>query len=173
MTDLTFAKPCTLTLEDGTQRVFVPGLHRDISDDIANHWWVKAHLVQEADAPAAPESAPLINEERVKVKAAIDAADGRSRGAEAARDAAVSRADSLQQQLDAERQAHAETRALLDAATAPQGGDSSETDEKVGDLTVKHRGRGTFAVMRGDTILADGLTKEAAEARADEMKAQG
>ncbi len=105
----------------------------------------------------------------------MDAADGRVRGAEAERDAAVSRADGLQQQLDAERQAHAETRALLDAATAPSGdgGGSGEADETVGDLTVKHRGRGTFAVMHGDTVLVDGLTKEAAEAKANEMKAQG
>lgn len=172
MTDLTFAKPCTLTLEDGTQRVFVPGLHRDISDDIANHWWVRAHLVKEADAPTASESAPLAHEERLKVTAAINAAESRARGAEAERDAATSRADGLQHQLDAERQAHAETRALLDAATAPAG-DDKDADETVGDLTVKHRGRGTFAVMRGDTVLVDGLTKEAAEAKANEMKTQG
>lgn len=164
MPDLTFAKPCTFTAPDGTQRVFAPGVHHDVPDDVADHWFIKAHLAREADAPVAPATAPLTHEERAQVKAALDAAEGRARGAEAERDAAMSSADALQAALDAERAAHEETRRLLDDATAP--------DAAEGDLIIRHRGRGTYAVMRGEEVVVDGLTKPEAEAKVAEMKAQ-
>lgn len=175
MAELHFAKPCTYTAPDGTQRAFAPGRYADVPDDIAGHWFVKAHLVQDGEESLAPETAPLQHEERVKVKAALDAVEGRARGAEAERDAAVSRAEALQADLDAERAAHAETRRRLDEATAPEGAtDADDADEFAGKVhTVKRGQAGSYKVVKGDEIVAEGLKKAEAEARARELNGQG
>lgn len=173
MTELHFARPCTFTTPTGEVRQFAVGRHGDVPDEIANHWFVKEHLVKDSDAPAAPEAAPLTHEERIKVKAAIDAAEGRAKGAEAERDAAVARADALKSDLDAERKAHGETRALLDSATAPtgargtaaDGGGSVPHSAPHGPYTIARGHQGSFKVMKGEETIASGLSKVEAEAK--------
>lgn len=168
MPDLHFAKPCTFTGPEGETRVFAPGLHRGLSDDVANHWFVKAHLARDGDEAAIPATAPLQHEERAQVKAAMDAAEARARGLEAERDAATSRAEGLEAELATARTRIVELEADIERLTAPDG----EADETRGEFTIKHRGRGTYAVMKGAEIVEDGLTKAGAEAKADSLKAR-
>lgn len=176
MTDLTFARPCTYTAPNGEQRVFAPGIHRGLSDEIAGNWFVQAHLVKDSDEPVASETAPLQHEERIKIKAALDAAEGRALGAEAERDASVMRADtlqvsltSLQAALDAEKAAHAETTAQLESLTAPPGNEEPQT---IGAFTVVRGGQGSYKVMKGAEVVADRLPKAEAEAKARELNTQ-
>lgn len=39
------------------------------------------------------------------------------------------------------------------------------------ELRVVHRGRGSYSVMRGDTEVVEGLTREEAEKKLEELKA--
>lgn len=178
MQDLVFAKPCTYTAPNGEQRVFAPGVHRGVPDEMASNWFIQAHLAKEGGEPAAPETAPLTHEERVTMKAALDAMEGRAKGAEAERDAALLRVTALQEQLDAERLAHADTMALAETATAPANasgsGDATDTDEFAGKAYgIKRRGQGKFAVVKQDdaSFAQDGLSKADALAKAREMNA--
>lgn len=167
MAELHFAKPCTFTDESGETRVFAQGRHKDVPDAIAGHWFVLAHLVKDGDEPAVADTAPLQHEERRQVKASIDAAEGRAKGAEAERDAALARAEKAEADLAAERQAHDETKRLLDEATAPNG-----QTPLSGEYAVKRGHQGKFKVVKGDEVVADGLAKADAEARADELNAR-
>lgn len=166
MPDLHFAKSCTYTAPDGSSRVFAAGRHKDVSDEIAGHWFVQAHLMKDGDEPEAPVTAPLQHEERIKMKSALDMAEARAKGAEAEAEAAVARAEKAEADLAAEKQAHAETMAQLDALTAPGGEGTS------GGLYNLARGhQGSFKVMKGDEVVAEGLKKAEAEAKIAELNA--
>ncbi len=54
-------KPFTLTLQDHTQRVFAAGEH-EVEDTIADHWYVKPHVVEEAPAASFPVEKPEVPE---------------------------------------------------------------------------------------------------------------
>lgn len=164
MPDLHFAKPCAYTAPDGSIRQFAAGRHKDVSDEIAGHWFVRAHLMKDGDEPEVPATAPLQHEERIKVKAALDAAEGRAKGAEAEATAAVARAEKAEADLAAEKQAHAETMAQLDAATnpAPDGAPN-------GPYTIARGHQGSYKVMKGEETVAEGLKKAEAEAKVAEM----
>lgn len=53
-----------------------------------------------------------------------------------------------------------------DAGKEDDNSERGRAAGSVGQYEVQHRGRGKWAVVRGDDILADGLTKEEAEAHA-------
>lgn len=166
MPDLHFAKPCTFTAPDGSTRYFAVGRHKDVPDEIAGHWFVQPHLMKDGDEPEVPATAPLQHEERVKMKAALDAAEGRAKGAEAERDAAVSRADAAEAALVAEQAAHAETIAQFDALTTPAA-DGAPT----GPYTIARGHQGSFKVMKGEETVAERLSKADAEAKVAELNA--
>lgn len=186
MANLHFARPCTFTSPEGETKVYQPGLHKDVPDDVANHWFVKAHLVQDPEEAAVPEAAPLQHEERIKMKAALDAADARSAGFEAERDAANERVAALESEnatLRA-RVGDLEAAASESEAEAPQAdGDNRPTGAAPGDdefagkpYGIKRRGQGKFAVVSqaaDGTLAADGLSKADAQAKARELNAQG
>ena len=54
-------KPFLLTHDDATQRRFTAGAH-EVEDAIADHWYVKMHLVLEEKADAAEEKADAVAE---------------------------------------------------------------------------------------------------------------
>lgn len=172
MPDLHFAKPCTYTAADGSTRVFAAGRHKDVPDEVAGHWFVQAHLMKDGDEPAVPATAPLQHEERIKMKATLDAVEGRAKGAEAERDAAVSRADALQADLDAERASHEETRAKLEVALAAQDDDEDEDDEggaadgaPAGPYAIARGHRGSYKITKGEEVIEEGLKKADAQAK--------
>lgn len=168
MPDLHFAKACNFTAADGSTRLFAPGRHKDVSDEIAGNWFVRAHLMVDGDEALVPPTAPLQHEERIKAKAALDAAEGRAKGAEAERDAAVSRAEKAEADLVVEKQAHAETMSQLDALTAPASDGAPS-----GPYAIARGHQGSFKVVKGDEVVAEGLKKADAEAKVAELNAQG
>ncbi len=178
MQDLHFARPCTLTLPNGETRIFAPGRHRDVPDEIAGHWFVQAHLTQDTATASVPETAPLQHEERIQVKAALDAAEGRAAGLSAERDAAVLRAEMFEAENGAlksqivEMQSHV---AHLEAEEAKERASDAAGEFEGKPYGIKRRHQGKFAVVKqaDGTVVFDSLAKAAAEAKAREMNAQG
>ncbi|PVE25430.1 hypothetical protein DC522_05920 [Microvirga sp. KLBC 81] len=57
-------------------------------------------------------------------------------------------------------------------STSPFSDEKATADNSLSDeLKVVHRGRGSYSVMRGETELHEGLTKEEAEKKLEELKA--
>ncbi|MET3481551.1 hypothetical protein [Methylobacterium sp. 1973] len=136
---------------------FGAGRHDDVHPVIAGHPYVKLHLGDEKAAAGAVKPVtgnPL----------AVDL------------DAAVRRAEAAERGLEAERAAHAKTRAKLEAVG---GADDDEADAPSGLYTIRRKGRGLFAVFRGEEQLTDPMPKVEAEARrqseqqADDLAKQG
>lgn len=134
---------------------FGVGRHNDVHKVIAEHPYVKLHLGDESAAAGAVR--PVTGN-----ALAVDL------------DAAVRRAEAAEKALEAERAAHAKTRAKLVEA----GGDD-EPEEATGMFTIRRKGRGLFAVFRGEEQLTDPMPKAEAEARrlseqqADDLAKQG
>lgn len=174
MQDLHFAKPCTFTDDKGETRVFAPGRHKNVPAEIAGHWFVQAHLVKDTDEPSVPETAPLQHEERLKVKAAIDAAEGRAAGLEAERDAAVAKAEALEADNATLKARVAELEASQQSSGegSGQSGDNEFAGKMYG---IKRRYQGKFAVVTqaDGNVVVDSLSKADAEAKARELNAQG
>lgn len=179
MQDLHFAKPCTFTDDKGETRVFAPGRHKNVPAEIAGHWFVQAHLVKDTDEPSVPETAPLQHEERLKVKAAIDAAEGRAAGFAAERDAAVERVGVLEAENVSLKARVAELEEASQAsreAGSERNAPTSDDDEFAGKVhSIKRRHQGKYAVvMQADgKVVVDSLSKADAEAKARELNAQG
>ena len=79
---------------------------------------------------------------------------------------------------DGARAAEAEaahTEAAANAGSADKGDDpdANMADEEFGAYSVKHKGRGSYAVMKGDEVVAEGLSKADAEAKAGELNTAG
>jgi len=187
MPTLFFRKACTVLLNDeertahGADRFFFDiGRHDDVPADIAEKPYVQAHLGTDKDVRAAVPAAnsPTTGTGGEAALAAMTAE--RDEALERAEKAEASLMDALNA-LSAEQAAHAETQKLLEDATAPKdqsdisssGEGASEPDETVGDYTVRRGYQGTYKVLKGEQVLAEGLSKADAEAKAAEMKAQG
>lgn len=57
-------------------------------------------------------------------------------------------------------------------STSPFTGAKAAAENSLNDeLKVIHRGRGSYSVMRGETEVIEGLTKEEAERKLEELKA--
>lgn len=56
-------------------------------------------------------------------------------------------------------------------AEAPKAEPPVEPGEASDELVLKHRGRGSYSIMRGEVEVVDGLTKEEGEAKLAEMLA--
>lgn len=166
MATLHVVKPFNLLLNTEEQQAsgatkpmlsFGVGRHDDVHKVVAEHPYVKLHLGDEnaAAAAAKPVSGNSL---------AVDL------------DAAVRRAEAAEKALEAEKAAHAKTRAKLDAVG---GDDEDEADHPAGLITIRRKGRGLFAVFRGDEQLTDPMPKVDAEKRrlseqqAEDLAAQG
>lgn len=127
MAEMIVAKPFSLTLDASQPPVLWPvGVHKDVPDDVANHWFVKHHLAKDGKLPEPSPAAPLTNEERASVKASLDAAEKRAADAEANARSAVEERDrvksgmaSLVADNEALRGKVASLEADLDKATKP------------------------------------------------------
>lgn len=136
---------------------FGVGRHDDVHKVIAEHPYVKLHLGDESAAAGAVR--PVTGN-----ALAVDL------------DAAVRRAEAAEKALEAEKAAHAKTRAKLE-----QFGDAEEDEagQASGVLTIRRKGRGLFAVFKGEEQLTDPMPKADAEARrlseqqAEDLAAQG
>ncbi|HZH50263.1 MAG TPA: hypothetical protein VEZ16_00125 [Microvirga sp.] len=53
----------------------------------------------------------------------------------------------------------------------PAAAEKKPDEPPANELRVVHRGRGSYSVMRGDTELVEGLTKDEAEKKLEELKA--
>ncbi|WP_449411082.1 hypothetical protein [Methylobacterium komagatae] len=125
------------------------GRHDDVPSVIADHPYVRMHLGDESAAAAA--SKPVSGN-----ALAVDL------------DAAVRRAEAAEKALQAEREAHAATKAKY-AETAEKMVEAHEIttpdEDVIQELTVRHKGRGLFAVFRGDEQLTEPMPKAEAEER--------
>ena len=166
MATLHVVKPFNLLLSPEEQQAagvskpmlsFGVGRHEDVHAVVADHPYTALHLGDENAAVAAAK--PVTGNAM-----AVDL------------DAAVRRAEAAEKALDVEKAAHAKTRAKLE-----QSGDADvdEADQPTGTFTIRRKGRGLFAVFKGDEQLTDPMPKVDAEARrlseqqADDLAAQG
>lgn len=184
MPTLFFRKACTVLLNDeertahGTDKfVFGVGRHDDVPEAIADKPYVQAHLGTDKDVRAAVPAANSPTTGTGGEAALAAMTTERDEAVERAERAEASLMDALNA-LSAEQAAHAETQKLLEDATAPDGQDDgtqdgTETEKAVGDLTIRHKGRGLWAVFRGESQISEPMAKADAEAKAAEMKAQG
>jgi hypothetical protein len=140
---------------DSPMLSFGVGRHDNVHKVVAQHPYVRLHLGDENAAAAA-----------------VKPVSGNSLAVDL--DAAIRRAEAAEKALEAERAAHAKTRAkLAEVSGADEDEDEDQPDEASGDLTVRHKGRGLFAVFRGDEQLTEPMPKAEASAKAAEMRAQG
>ncbi|WP_448952137.1 STY1053 family phage-associated protein [Labrys neptuniae] len=121
MPKINVARKFTLTLDDGTVKAFAVGLH-SVPDEVAAHWYVRAHLLDEPEAEPAPGSP----EDAAKQAAAQAEADAK---AKAEADAKA--------QADAEAQAKAE--ADLKAKTAEAISKQAENAAAQADADAKSK----------------------------------
>ena len=127
MPDIVLMKPCTLSLEAGKPGVFWSvGLHKDVPDEVANHWFMQDCIAKDGKLPEPAVSAPLTNEERASVKQSLDAAEKRASDAEARAKTAEDERDGIKGGMDklvadneALRSRCASLEADLDKATKP------------------------------------------------------
>lgn len=162
MATLHVVKPFNLLLNHEEQEAagvdkpmlsFGVGRHDGVHKAIADHPYVKLHLGDENAATGA-----------------VKPVSGNSLAVDL--DAAVRRAEAAERALEAERAAHAKTRAkLAEAAAADE--DEAEPDQSGGVFTIRRKGRGLFAVFHGDEQLTDPMPKAEADARRQELEAQG
>jgi len=143
-------KPFNLLLNEEEQKAagassamvrYGVGRHDDVPTVIADHPYALLHLGDESAAAAA--SGPVTGN-----SLAVDL------------DNAVRRAETAEKALEAERVAHAETRKKLAEAH-----DVTTPDNAASALTVRHKGRGLFAVFRGEEQLTEPMPKAEAEER--------
>lgn len=52
------ARGFDFTHQDGTVQKFKPGIHRNVPAEVADHWFVAAHLQQDEEAEAVEEKKP-------------------------------------------------------------------------------------------------------------------
>lgn len=78
MAEIIVAKPFTLSLTHGDVRYFPIGIHKDVSTDVADHWFTKEHLAKDGKVPEPDQATPLNHEEeRRAFKASLDEAANR------------------------------------------------------------------------------------------------
>lgn len=82
MREMVVAKPFVLSLPGKEPQRFDVGVHKDVPDEVADHWFAKPHLAKDGKLPEPAPTAPLTNEERASVKASLDAAEKRAVDAE-------------------------------------------------------------------------------------------
>lgn len=165
MPTLHVVKPFNLLLNSEEQKAigaagpmvrFGVGRHDDVHDLIAAHPYAQLHL---GDENAAATSATPVSGNPLAVEL----------------DAAVRRAEAAEKALEDERAAHAMTQALLDELTAPDT-DANADDTGAGEsdeISVRHKGRGLFAVYRGEEQITDPMPKVEAQQRKAEILAAG
>jgi len=72
--------PFTLTKDDGAAQSFLPGSH-EVDDDVADHWYVKAHSGEPVQAAAQVSEADVaaeLAEERASLDSAAKFLEGRA-----------------------------------------------------------------------------------------------
>lgn len=170
MPTLHVVKPFNLLLNPEEQKAigaagpmvrFGVGHHDDVHDLIAEHPYAQLHL---GDENAAATSATPVSGNPLAVEL----------------DAAVRRAEGAEKALDDERAAHAETRAQLAEAheiTASAGeaasSDDDASDDDHAEISIRHKGRGLFAVYRGEEQITEPMPKVEANQRKAEILAAG
>ena len=126
MPTMVVAKPFLLTRNNGERVAYGFGVHDNVPSEDAEHPYAQHFLAPNGKLPDAPSSAPLTHEERLAMKASLDAADERVRAAEdeskAARDAHTTLKSEHEQavsELAIARGRIASLEADLDKATKP------------------------------------------------------
>ena len=82
MPKMVVAKPFLLTRNNGERVAYGFGVHDNVPSEDAEHPYAQHFLAPNGKLPDAPSSAPLTHEERLTMKASLDAADERVRAAE-------------------------------------------------------------------------------------------
>lgn len=92
-------KPFVLTVAEDQKREFPAG-HHTVEDDIADHWYVQAHVGEELPSDAAGDGeAAALKEQLAAAEARADAAEKKAAEAEKARDEALARVAAAEEQL--------------------------------------------------------------------------
>lgn len=159
MPEIALARPLRLTKDNGEVVSYPAGFHRDVPKDVADHPYTKLHLVDGNRREAAEAIAAGQNPE-----AAGADLGARLVEAQAANERLSDELARATNDLAAEKAAHAETRALLEEATAPHGGSSGEAV-----YTVHRAHQGKYKIMKGDDVVEDGLSKADADAKAEKL----
>lgn len=147
------ARAFKLHLDATRSLAFEPGVH-DVDEEVADHWYTREHLAPEGTPEPAGEAED------------IDALRAERDALRAERDALLAEIAALKAEKDAPAEPQAgegEAPATSAAETAAASPDASGGDGAPA-LSAVHRGRGSYAVMQGDQVAVDGLSKEDAEA---------
>ena len=99
MPEIVVAKPFSITLASNDVRRFEPGIHT-VDPEIADHWYAKDFLSPDGKLPEPAQTAPLTHEERIAMKATLDAAEGRAKAAETEAKTARDERDGLKGAMD-------------------------------------------------------------------------
>jgi len=143
MPDIHVARAFNVLIDDGRQFHFEPGIHRDVDAAVANHWYVRHHLVDAPEVePAAgtPEFAERARQEKLE-RDALEA-EQKAKEAAAAEEEAKQRQAALEEmsrQALAQKAEQAEALARKDeqAAAIQTAGDKPPEGDASGDAAVK------------------------------------
>lgn len=142
------AKACTLVLAGDVRVPYGVGVHHDVPDEHADHWFLQAHCVSEEAAPEAeaPQTDDILQlrealaAERARVEAleqnaarfeeAFGRVSAERNEAAAARDAALAEVGSLKAEVARVTEALGKAEADLEAATAPKGDEAQATEAR-------------------------------------------
>ena len=113
--------PFTLTKDDGDKKSFAVGNH-EVDDDIADHWYVKVHSGEPAQAAAQDSEADVaadLAEQRASLESAANFLNGRAEQLSLVQARLEAREADLKAREDALAASEAEFAAKVAAAAAP------------------------------------------------------
>ena len=141
--------PFTLTKDDGAAQSFLPGSH-EVDDDIADHWYVRAHSGEQVQAAAQVSEADVaaeLAEERASLDRAAKFLEGRAEQLSQVQsdlDARARELDALDKSFDAaeaDLKAREEALAAREAAFAAKTAAAPAQQELVAKDAGAHQGQ--------------------------------